>query len=74
MICPISSLKVFEFSISTKQTFSCSKSTIRTKFEICQQLTIKILEQRKNIVNIDILDTKQLSHIILVLKLLALKS
>ena len=29
-----------------QQTFACSKSTIRTKFEICLQLTIKTLERR----------------------------
>ena len=32
---------MFVFSIWTQQTFACSKSTIKTKFEICQQLTIK---------------------------------
>ena len=34
------SQNVFDFSIWTKQTFTCSKSTIRKKFEICSQLIV----------------------------------
>ena len=37
--------KVFIFSIWTWQTFACSKSIIRRKFEISSQLTIKTLER-----------------------------
>ena len=38
----------------------------------CSQLTLKTIERRKNIINIDILNTEQLSHLIHVLKLLIL--
>ena len=37
--------KVLIFSIWTLKTFACSKSTIRRKFQICSQLTIKTLER-----------------------------
>ena len=53
------------FSIRTQQTFACSKSTIKTKLEICSQLkelqnhdrdiifvlTTKISENSTNILN-----------------------
>ena len=70
--------KIFAFLISTMHMFACSKSTIRTKFEICLHYELCTIERRPltslilNIVNIDILNIEQFSHIILVLKLLAL--
>ena len=69
----ILSSKVFIFSIWTQQTFACSKSIIREKFEICSQLTIQRLERcywhRSSGF---ILNLEQISHLILVLQLLTL--
>ena len=62
-------LKVFVFSIWTQQMFACSNSKIRTKLEICSQLTIKTLEwchwHRSSVF---ILNLEQFSHLILVLQ------
>ena len=73
MIYPILSSKVFVFSIWTQQTFACSNSTIRTKLEICSQLTINTLEWRHwHRSSVLILNFEQFSPLVLVLQLLTL--
>ena len=57
------------FSIWTQKTFACSKSTIRTKFEICSQLTIMTLERRhRHHCSVFILNLEQFSHLFLELQ------
>ena len=71
MIHPVLSSKVFPFLIWTQETFARSKSTVRTKCEICSQLIMKIPEWchwRSSSAFI----LKQFLHLVLVLQLLAL--
>ena len=73
MIYPILPSKLLVFSIWTQQPFACSKSTIRTKFEICSQLTMEKLERRHwHRFSVFILNLEQFSHLIPVLQLLTL--
>ena len=61
--------KCFIFSIWDRQTFACSKSIIRRKFEICSQLTIKTLERcHWHRSSVFILNLEQFSHLILFFK------
>ena len=73
MIYQILFSKVFIFSIWSQQTFACSESIIRRKFEICSQLTIKTLGQRRwHRSSVFILNLEQFSHLILPFQLLNL--
>ena len=59
----------------TQQTFACLKSTTKTKFEICSQITIKILERHHwHRSNVFILNLVQLLQLFLVLHLITLNT
>ena len=56
------------------KTFACSKSTIRTKFDICSHSTIKTIERRHwHCSSVFIVNLEQFSELILLLQLLTLK-
>ena len=74
MIYSILSSKGFVISILTQQTFVCSKSTIRSKSEMCSQLTIKSPRRRhRRRSSVFIFNLEQFSHLNLEFDLLTLK-